>query len=163
MNKRLFLPVALVVALSFSACSKSNPEATAQTTTPPVAAAAKPAKAVCSYLSQADIEAVMGKGATTEANLPETECILKGQGVNVVTVTVTTYGGEWSNVKKGFKASDPSSTDIAGLGEDAFTFMGGTVARKGQQYVSAGGALSQGAMSLKQGSKFLVEKVIAQL
>lgn len=162
MNKRLFLLVALAVALSFCGCTKSTPEATAQANSP-VAAAAKPAKAVCSYLSQADIEAVMGKGATTEANLPETECILKGQGVNVVTVTVMTYGGEWSNVKKGFKATDPSSKDIAGLGEDAFTFMGGTVAQKGQQYVSAGGALSEGAMSLEQGSKFLVEKVIAQL
>ncbi|HYG98524.1 MAG TPA: hypothetical protein VD837_05280 [Terriglobales bacterium] len=149
-----------------SGCSQQKPVAAASESQPstPAESASTSSAPVCSFLSPADIEAVMGKGATTNAYKPETECIINGAAaMNVLTVSVMTYGGEWSNVKQGFKKTDSSSKDITGLGEDAFTFMGGVVAKKGGKFVSVGGALTDAPMKQLDGAKYLAEKVIAKL
>lgn len=171
MKFRSNLVLCLALAISFfvlSGCTQQKPVEAANEAQPTVATesarSAPSSVVVCSLLTQADLEAVMGKGATTNAYKPDTECILNGAGaMNVLTVSVTTYGGDWANVKQGFKKSDPSSKDVSGVGEDAFTFMGGVVAKKGSRFVSVGGSLSDGPMKQEDGAKYLAEKVVDKL
>lgn len=171
MKFRSNLVLCVVLAVFFvtlSGCNQQKPVAAASEAQPSTAAEIAPSTpssiVVCSLISPADIEAVMGKGATTNAYKPDTECILNGaEAMNVLTVSVTTYGGDWANVKQGFKKADPSSKDITGVGEDAFTFMGGVVAKKGSRFVSVGGSLSDGPMKQADGAKFLAEKVVGKL
>lgn len=171
MRFRSTLVLCLVVVVSFgilSGCTQQKPVAAATEAQPATSAqetaSTQSSIAVCSLLTQADIESVMGKGATTNAYKPDTECILNGASpMNVLTVSVTTYGGEWSNVKQGFKKMDPSSKDISGVGEDAFTYLGGVVTKKGGRFVSVGGAITDAPMKQLDGARFLAEKVVAKL
>jgi len=140
----------------------------------PMNASATPAPAAagnipCSLLTQADVEAALGKGATmASTHNPRTgmdECRLKpaqtGKIQEIIVVVLSAQG--WDMVKKSF-VDGKDVKDVRGLGDDAFAgrFIGYNV-RKGQRYVKVFGPLTNDAAANDKATRYLAEKAASRL
>jgi hypothetical protein len=123
----------------------------------------------CSLLTQADVEAALGKGATmASTHNPRTgmdECRLKpaqaGKIQEIIVVVLSAQG--WDTVKKGF-VDGKDVKDVRGLGDDAFAgrFIGYNV-RKGQRYVKVFGPLTNDAAANDKATRYLAGKAASRL
>jgi hypothetical protein len=157
----LFFAAVCALVLAMAGCSKSNSSSIAtpsptpstnseQAPAVPAASASNPVSQPCSLLTQAEVEGVLGKGATiTPYANPRTgmdECKLKpasGSDLDQLVIVVhETTPESWGIVKKGFM-TDKKVKQIHGLGDDAINVGGyaGIFARKGTKYVQIFGSL----------------------
>jgi hypothetical protein len=123
----------------------------------------------CSLLTQADVEAALGKGAsmtsTHNSRTGMDECRLKpaqaGKIQEIIVVVLSAQG--WDMVKKGF-VDGKDVKDVRGLGDDAFAgrFIGYNV-RKGQRYVKVFGPLTNDAAANDKATHYLAGKAASRL
>lgn len=161
-SRRSSLLVALVAFLA--AVFILRPRDASALPSPPTAA-----NIPCSLLTQADVEAALGKGASmASTHNPRTgmdECRLKpataGKIQEIIVVVLSAQG--WEMVKKGF-VDGKDVKDVRGLGDDAFAgrFIGYNV-RKGHRYVKVFGPLTNDAAANDKATRYLAEKAASRL
>lgn len=163
----LFLNAVLgMLILPIAGCSKSGHSTTSTTATSgPPAELPKP----CSLITQAEVEAALGKGAsmTADAN-PRTgmeECNLKPARAtdsdSLVLVLHETTPQDWERLKKTY-AQDNSAEKITGLGDDALNLgLYGVWVRKGNTYMQIYGAIDN--QRQEKAELFLAEKAVSRL
>lgn len=69
----------------------------------------------------------------------------------------------WDGGKKLILETHPKEKSLTGIGEDAYTFMGGIIFRKGKAQVSVITTAYQGAKPKDEAAKYIAEKVAAGL
>jgi hypothetical protein len=147
-------------------CSKSGPSPSpANTASAPVAELPKP----CSLITQAEVEAALGKGASMTASAnPRTgmdECNLKPANAtdldSLVLVVRGTSPQDWEKLKKAY-VEDNSAQKIPGLGDDAINVgLYGVWVRKGNTYMQIYGAINN--QRQEKAELFLAEKAVSRL
>jgi hypothetical protein len=167
-----FLALVLVWEGSFLAFSKSTP-----TTSPDpaknVAAPAAPVASTstglpqpCTLLTAKDFEEAFGPGAQMTAN-KDNSCSIKGpkgtvQGVIGVAI-LPLDPANWERSKQAVFAAFPKEKSVSGIGDDAYTFMGGIVFRKGKARVNITASAYTGLKPKAEVAKHIAELVAARL
>ena len=174
-SRSLGLLLALVLVVPAVGCSSSTP-ATSETGKSSEPAAGQPAVAAqaasqdktdkglphpCSLLTPALAEAVYGAGATIERNSID-DCMIKSPkptggvlSVKIEELDATTWdGGEM------MKKFDKTVATIPGLGEGAYSYMGGSIIfRKGKAEISVITSAYDGPMPKLDAAKLVAGKV----
>jgi hypothetical protein len=172
-NRSEVASVVLFLALALGACSKAAPrapesagaaEAAATPAVAATAAAAAPLPHPCTLLTAADVEEVLGAGASLTRD-SESTCLLRSAtadsqiGVKMAELDRDTWdGGEM------MMTMDKDAKKLTDIGEGAYTYMGGNVVfAKGHAEVTVVMSLYKGSLPALDAAQIIAKKVAAAL
>jgi hypothetical protein len=122
----------------------------------------------CTLVTQADVEAAMGAGATItrshNSRLGKDECRLKAPAGSAIgeIVIVVIPADSWDAVKKSM--IDTGGKDVRGLGDDAFVLPGLSYnVRKGNKYVQVFSGGTDDTAANEKARRYLAEKASTRL
>jgi len=134
------VPVVAGITIGLGGCGKTA--APGQTAG---AAASAPAalRHPCDVVTVQDAERVFGPGAhlvrsETECGVEPAPAELSKRGT--ITLKIEPVTDSWESGKQMMMQSDETSKQVSGVGDDAFTFMRGLIAKKGKAQISAIGS-----------------------
>jgi hypothetical protein len=166
---RMLSAVALVLLISCSS-STSSPAVSNASSTAAATAAAGALPEPCSLITQAEVENVLGKGATmTPVANQRTgmhECRLKAAttGTIEVIVIVVHNADLWDATKKAMLPPNSDAKSVSGLGDDAFVGRAiGYNVRKGNKYVQVFGAVTNNDAANDKATRYLAERAASRL
>ncbi len=171
MDYRLFASLArainMAVLLFCVACSSSTPS---NGTSPAQNhAGAADLTHPCSFITQADADTAMGKGASiTPVHNPRTgddECHVKGSTPGLDEVIILLRRTDlWDATKKAMIDSNTGVKAVSGLGDDAFEGRAiGYNVRKGNRYTQVFGVLTNKDAPNDKATRSLAEQVASRL
>jgi hypothetical protein len=149
------------------ACSSSNPST--GTSSAQSQAGAADLTHPCSFITQADADTAMGKGASIAfAHNPRTgydECHVKGNTPGLEEVIILLHRTDlWDATKKAMVDSNTGVKAVSGLGDDAFEGRAiGYNVRKGSRYTQVFGVLTNKDAPNDKATRYLAERVASRL
>ena len=133
--------------------------------TAPAASKASVLPHPCTLLSQKDGEEVLGAGAQIKRD-SDTACIIEaanGSGGAIEVKIEPLDSDSWNAGKKMILETHSKEKSLSGIGDDADTFLGGIMFRKGNANVSVITTAYSGAKPKAEVAKYVADKVAAGL
>lgn len=119
----------------------------------------------CTLVTVADAEAILGPGAKIVRN-SDTECDIDAQNLRDggISIKIEPAPEDFAGDKEVTMKLDKDAKSVSGIGDGAYTFMGGLIFVKGKAQVNViGSAYRSKVMPHDSAVEYIAKKVIAKL
>lgn len=160
--------VSFLAVGSLAGCSKSSPPEPAASKAAPQAPASQPAQSsatdTCALITDADLNEILGKGATKKSGKKATECEMATPDNKHFNITVEDIGNNRESAKTGVMMALQKPSPVAGLGDEAYTDAKGLqlIAFKGTKFLLVTG-VGMKVEEVQEANKKFAGKIVGKL
>lgn len=165
--------LAVVALIASVACKKTESSPTSSAAPAAAATTAKGGEKTdeglphpCTLVTTADAEAILGPGATVVRD-SVTTCDLQAKNIfdgGLMSIKMEPASEDWAGTKEMTMKFDDKAKSVSGIGDDAYSFMGGMIIKKGNMEINViATAYKSKVMPKEKAVEYVAKKVIAQL